>query len=387
MKHAPVKRWNRRVRVGLGGLAVTVGLISAIGGPYRPVEPLPDNIIDMHCHAAGIGAGGSGCFISEKLRKSWKYRTYLKSFGLNEAAILKQGDQLLPDTISRDLAKSVHVQKAVLLAMDGVIAPDGTLDTNRTEMYVPNEFILDAVGRHTNLLFGASINPYRPDALERLQWAKDHGAVLVKWLPSIMKIDPSDPALIPFYRKMAELDLPLLSHTGKERSFSKAEDEFADPEKLRLPLSLGVRVIAAHIASTGKYHGEASTERLARLMLEYPNAYSDISSLTQLNKLRYMRIALTRPEFSGRLVYGSDYPLINTPAVSPWYYSLRLKPWTTAQLACIRNPWDADVRLKQSLGTPASVFSRFDTIKSNPDQARPSSVVVSRDDANRRESR
>lgn len=31
-------------------------------------------------------------------------------------------------------------------------------------------------------------------------------------------------------------------------------------------LSLGVTVIAAHIASTWKYHGERSMERLARLM-------------------------------------------------------------------------------------------------------------------------
>ena len=38
--------------------------------------------------------------------------------------------------------------------------------------------------------------------------------------------------------------------------------------------------------------------------------------------------ALTRPEFSGRLVYGTDFPLINTALVSPWYsfhLSLRQK--------------------------------------------------------------
>ena len=93
-------------------------------------------------------------------------------------------------------------------------------------------------------------------------------------------------------------------------------------------------------------------------MREYPNLYSDISSLTQINKLGYMKEALTRPEFSGRLMYGSDFPLINTALVSPWYYSWRLSPRTMRSIAASKNPWDKDVRMKQALGTPAEVFSR-----------------------------
>jgi predicted TIM-barrel fold metal-dependent hydrolase len=223
---------------------------------------------------------------------------------------------------------------------------------------VPNEFVAEAASRHSNLIFGASVNPYRKDALERLVWAKEHGAVLVKWIPSIMEIDPADPRLEPYCRKLVELDLPLLTHAGNERSFSISADHLCDPEKLRLPLSLGVKVIAAHIASTGTYAGERSTDRLARLMREHPNLQSDISSLTQLNKLSYMEAALTRPEFKGRLSYGSDFPLINTSMVSPWYYCRRLtlrQMWTISH---IENPWDADVMLKQSLGTPADVFAR-----------------------------
>ena len=126
--------------------------------------------------------------------------------------------------------------------------------------------------RHTNLLFGAPVNPYRTDALERLQWAKMHGAVLVKWIPPIMEIDPADPKLIPFYKKMAALNLPLLSHAGKEKSFSRAEAALGDPERLRLPLSLGVTVIAAHTAAGENYHGERGPDRLARLMREYPQS-------------------------------------------------------------------------------------------------------------------
>ena len=261
------------------------------------------------------------------------------------------------DRISESLAQSKYVSRAVLLALDGVVDARGNLDTNRTEVYVPNEFVAEMAARHTNLLFGASVNPYRRDALARLEWAKKHGAVLVKWIPPIMEIDPADPRLIPFYKKMAELKLPLLSHTGKEKSFSRADEELGDPEKLRLPLSLGVTVVAAHIASLENYHGERGPDRLARLMREFPNLYTDISALTQIDRPGSLKEALTKPEFSGRLVYGTDYPLINTPLVSPWS-SLHLSLRQKISIGRTKNPWDRDVLLKHDLGVPTETFAR-----------------------------
>lgn len=282
---------------------------------------------------------------------------YLRSFGVSEKAILKQGDSLVGDHISASVAQSKFVSQVVLLALDGVVDADGNLDTNRTEVFVPNEFVAKTAARHTNLLFGASVNPYRRDSLARLEWAKAHGAVLVKWIPPVMEINPDDPRLIPFYKKMVELKLPLLSHTGKEKSFSRAAEEYGDPEKLRLPLSLGVTVVAAHTASSEKYHGERGPDRLARLMREYPNLYTDISALTQINRPGSLKEALTKPEFSGRLVYGSDFPLINTPLVSPWYsfhLSLRQK-WSIWRT---KNPWDRDVLIKHDLGLSTETFAR-----------------------------
>ena len=311
----------------------------------------------MHCHIAGIGAGGSGCWVSPRMRNNFRFKIYLHSFGVSEKELLTHGDSLVGDRISESLAQSKYVRQAVLLALDGVIGADGQLDTNRSEVYVPNEFVADVCARHTNLLFGCSVNPYRPDALARLEWAKAHGAVLVKWIPPVMAINPDDPRIIPFYKKMVELNLPLLSHTGEEHSFSTAADQFGDPEKLRLPLSLGVTVVAAHIASSAKYNGERGPDRLAKLMREYPNLYTDISALTQINKPGYLKEALTKPEFSGRLVYGTDFPLINTALVSPWYsfhLSLRQK-W---EIWHTKNPWDRDVLTKHYLGVSTETFAR-----------------------------
>jgi uncharacterized protein len=368
-RNGPASALRRRFRylAIAGSLSVLVVLtlrLLLFEGPYRPVEPLSDNgIVDIHCHAAGIGAGGSGCRVSPALQGSYKFAIYLKAFGTSQEELAARGDDVLVDRIAERLRQSQRVGKAVLLAMDGSVGPEGELDPARTEVLVPNEFVLAGVRRHPDrLLFGASIHPRRKDALERLDRCARDGAVLVKWIPSIMDIDPADPALDPFYRRMKELGLPLLTHTGQERSFTGARDELCDPKRLRRPLAMGLTVIAAHIASTGSNEGQRDTDRLRALMAEFPNLHSEISSLTQANKIGYLREALEHPEFRGRLCYGSDYPLVNTALVSPWLYPLQLTRSEMARIAAIPNPWDADIALKEALGVPPDHFRRTATL-------------------------
>jgi hypothetical protein len=349
----------KRIKFLVTFIVLKLGLFCAglTARPFRPVEPIPAGIVDMHCHIAGIGAGGSGCWVSPRMLNNWRFGIYLRSFGVTKKEVLAKGDLIIGDKISASLAQSKYVSRAVILALDGVVDGQGNLDTNRTEVYVPDEFAAAVCARHTNLLFGCSVNPYRPDALARLEWAKAHGAVLVKWIPNIMAIHPDDPKLIPFYKKMVELNLPLLSHTGEEKSFSRASADLGDPEKLRLPLSLGVKVIAAHIASGGNYHGERGPDRLARLMREYPHLFTDISALTNVNKPGCLKEALTKPEFAGRQVYGTDFPLINTALESPWY-SWHLSLREKLEISRTKNPWDRDVLTKHYLGVPAETFAR-----------------------------
>lgn len=349
----------KRIKLFVAFIVLTLGLfcVGLAARPFRAVEPIPADIVDMHCHLAGVGAGGSGCWVSPRMLNNWRFNIYLRSFGVTKQEVMAQGDFIIGDKIAASLAQSKFVSKAVILALDGVVDGQGNLDTNRTEVYVPNEFVAAVCAQHTNLLFGCSVNPYRPDALARLEWAKAHGAVLVKWIPNIMDIHPDDARLILFYQKMVALNLPLLCHTGEEKSFSHAADDLGDPEKLRLPLSLGVQVIAAHIASGGIYHGERGPDRLARLMREFPNLYTDISALTNVNKPGCLQEALMQPAFVGRMVYGTDYPLINTALASPWYsfhLSLRQK-W---QIWRTKNPWDRDVLTKHYLGVPTETFAR-----------------------------
>jgi uncharacterized protein len=326
-------------------------------------------IIDIHCHAAGIGAGGSGCFISPALRRNYRYRFFLKAFGVTEAELERYGDAFLLERLSRRLGESRHVSAAVVLAMDGVMDGQGNLDTSRSELHIPNEFLARECRRLPNLLFGASINPYRRDALERLDRAAEEGAVLLKWLPSIQGIDPADAGLEPFYRRLRELGLPLLTHTGNEESFTCADNALADPLRLRLPLDAGVTVVAAHCASNGRNQGEANLSRLLPLFDAYPNLYADISSLTQANRLGHLQRVLRHERLHDRLIYGSDMPIIATAITSPGFHVLSVPCAEALRLARIENAWDRDVELKRALGMPEEILFRAATVLRIPETA------------------
>lgn len=323
-----------------------------------PVHPPDKNrVLDMHCHVAGIGAGDSGAFISERLRNSWRYRIYLSAFGVTEGEVLEQGDSLIVQKISEQLAESKQVGTAVLLALDGVIDKHGQLDRERTETYIPNNFLALEVAKYDNLYFGASVNPYRHDALQRLEQAKTDGALLIKWLPAIQHIDPADEQLIPFYDKLVELDLPLLTHAGDEHAFTSADNSLGDPQKLHLPLQQGVMVIVAHAATSGSNHNEDNMQRLLPMFAEYPHLYTDISSLTQANKLRFLSKLLAYGIEPQRLLYGTDFPLIKTGIASPIFSSLHVRPNKILPLLKTINPWDQDIQLKLAHGVPAEVFT------------------------------
>jgi len=359
-------RYPLVVRLVLGGLGGFVVLLFVLGslrllffrGPARTPEPLPvRGLVDIHAHVAGIGAGDSGCFVSETMAKSYKYPIYLWALGVSEGEVMERGDRVAVERLAEYVRASKHVDLAVLLAMDGIIV-DGQLDRENTQVYIPNEFVARETARFDELAFGASINPYRPDALDLLRKAREQGAVLVKWIPSIMHIDPADPAIEAFYRELVSLGIPLLTHTGMERSFLGARDDLCDPRRLALPLGLGVTVIAAHIATTGTTEGQENMERLIPMLNRYSNLYADISSLTQINKIGYLQEALRNESIQSRLVFGSDWPLQFTPLVSPFYQCLDLDLQTMLHLQFLGNPFDRDVELKQALGVPAAVFDR-----------------------------
>ena len=303
-------------------VAAAVAWLSWVALPPAeiPNEIRSGSFLDMHVHAAGLGYGESQAFISAQLENSYKFEIYLSAFGVSLDELEVHGDRVLLEKLSANIRQSRFVNDAVILAMDGIINASGELDHAATQFYVPNDYLIRELRRFPNLHFGASVNPYRHDALDRLDHAAANGAVLMKWLPNIMLIDPADTRITPFYKRLVELELPLLTHTGAERSFGEASDEYGDPSRLSLPLSLGVTVIAAHIGTTGTNDGVPNFDRILPMFEQHSNLYSDISSLTQINKLNYLVRALETPGVASRLINGSDWPLQFFPLVSPFFH-------------------------------------------------------------------
>ncbi|MDD5395315.1 MAG: hypothetical protein PHE17_20010 [Thiothrix sp.] len=137
--------WFKRLLIGLALVTVATSVIVLLlremffTGTILPPSPLPSGkIVDMHVHIAGIGAGGSGCFVSPALQENFRFAQYLAGFGVTRSELQQHGDDIAVDKIAERLRNSTHVQGAVLLALDGAVDERGELDLPRTEVYIPN---------------------------------------------------------------------------------------------------------------------------------------------------------------------------------------------------------------------------------------------------------
>jgi predicted TIM-barrel fold metal-dependent hydrolase len=226
------------------------------------------------------------------------------------------------------LIRSVETHgKHYLLALDKYYNTDGSLNLKKTEFYVPNEYIFKLAKENPDVFIPTiSIHPYRKDALEELdKWGK-LGVRLIKWLPNSQGIDPSNPQIEAYYKKMIQYKMALLTHAGEEKAVDAEEDQkYGNPLLLRYPLSLGVKVIVAHCGSLGTNIDLESPDKkvvdnfdLFMRLMDDPqykaNLFADISAVIQFNRdKKVLETLLTRQDLHERLVQGSDYPL---PAVN-----------------------------------------------------------------------
>ena len=289
----------------------------------------PARLVDHHVHIAGLGSNGSKAFVNAKMR-TWKhpfhrlkFKVYMSSAGVEDE---HRADTQFFNRLA-DLAGNIsHHGKHRLLAFDKHYRSDGSVNLEKTEFYVPNDYVFKLCEQRPDLFVpNISVNPYRPDALAELEkWAR-RGARVVKWLPNAMGIDPADPRCDPFYQKMKEFDLILLSHGGEEKAVEAQEDQkLGNPLLLRRPLDHGVKVIVAHCAGLGtnedldaQNHQQIDNfDLFLRLMDEkrYEGlVFGEISAMTQFNRAAKLRTLLQRQDLHERLVNGSAHPL---PAVN-----------------------------------------------------------------------
>ena len=284
---------------------------------------------DVHVHLAGFGDGTSRVWVNPLMQSVFHPFEFVHAqFYANAACATHQNAEVTDTYVERldALQQQRPVgAKLLLLAMDYFHDALGNRVPEKTVFYVPNDYAADVVARHPERFeWAASVHPYRADCLEALEWAKQHGARAVKWIPSTMNIDPASRRCKPFYDALKRLDLPLISHGGYEHPLlgSGALQALNNPLALRRPLEHGVRVIVAHCASTGTSidtdQGASGPEvdcfSLFSRMMEEPQfvrlLFGDISALTESSRVGpLLRSILERSHWHGRLLNGSDYPL------------------------------------------------------------------------------
>jgi predicted TIM-barrel fold metal-dependent hydrolase len=310
--------------------------------------------IDVHSHLVGMDEKAHGCVVHERMRKKISTRGILDLIGARWGDPTEEIDRKYLDLLRRQLDAAPSLDRLVLFAMDGVYKEDGTLDRERTSLMVPNDYAFSVAAKHEKIRIGASVNPFRRDALEELERVAKAGAVLVKWLPTAQAIDPAHPRCEPFYAKMKGLGLPLLSHVGTEFALPSQEPRFGTLERLEAAMKSGVKVIVPHAGDFKVFGDRRDFERFARLIERYPNVVMDNSALALIHRRRRLVRLLERTDLTGRVLHGSDFPLPS----HAWAFALRLG-WKKARaIQRIPSLLEKEVVLKRELGVPDAVFTQ-----------------------------
>lgn len=289
----------------------------------------PNTLVDHHAHVVGLGVGGTGAWVNEKLL-TWRHPVHrLKTSAYLSGADIEDIEDADHQYVQRLVRLARHFPRGIklqLLGFDHHYRHDGSINYEKSEFYIPNEYVMGLASTYPDLFAATiSVHPYRPDALIELQKWATKGARFVKWLPNAQGINASDPRLDDYYRLMIEHDMVLLAHSGEEQAVDAKEDQaLGNPLLFRRPLDMGLKVVLAHCASLGVDEdldnpGQtlSSFELFMRLM-DNPayenNLFGEISAMTQFNRLPGPIIELMRrTDLHHRLINGSDYPL---PAIN-----------------------------------------------------------------------
>lgn len=262
-------------------------------------------LVDYHVHLAALPTAGNGAYISPRLRASplFKLTAFTQGLPVDEP---EKANALYVEGLLRSLEASARVSHAVLLPIDGAYDASGRFDPSRTDFLIPNDLALAV--KHPKILPACSVNPARRDALDELERCAAAGAVLCKVLPNAQLFDPGEARYKEFFRALARLKLPLLSHVGHEYSLKGADQSAGDPVRLRLALEEGATVIAAHGCSSGLFFTEPHLSTMLELTEKYPRFYTDLSALTLPNRIGMLFRLKRYPQL--RVLFGTDYPLI-----------------------------------------------------------------------------
>ncbi|MGQ2965712.1 amidohydrolase family protein [Methylophilus sp.] len=335
----------------------------------------PEQVWDSHVHLVGVGDASNQTWFNPDM-DSWSHPQLKlqKAFYMNgTCADPANIDHSTVAKMTQLVAAMPAGVKLMLFAFDWYRDGAGQVLKENSIFHVSNTYAAHIASQQPDRFeWVASIHPYRPDALDALDQAYAGGARAIKWLPSGMGIDPASGKCLPFYKKLAAMQLPIITHTGKESAVAGGEQTYGNPLRMRQALDQGVKVVLAHCASDGADedldHGGRvvkSFDLFTRMMdtPDYqPLLHGDISATTLINHAWVLPTLIARQDWHARLVNGSDYPLpgimpltnINTLIANGWLASEHQSFLVSLKQT---NPLLYDFALKRLLSINGQTFS------------------------------
>jgi hypothetical protein len=303
-------------------------------------------IIDIHCHCVYTHrrararerfsfepaetngqAAPDSCIAPRCLRRlTWRLTNRLFGFAPHTQPG-SELDEILADFYETHYFGEGPVERIVLLAFDAYHDDAGrrppwpeARKQVGSDIYTSNSLVCELCRQHPErFLFGASVHPYRENAVACVEEVFQRGACLLKWIPLHQNIDISDARTLAVLRCCARLGLPILAHYSGEFTLATQHPEYrpiaALLDVLRQLRREGAmpKTIVAHAATPVTPLGERRSHAalVEALLGEFADAplYADIAALTSWGKVGFLRKLARRQDLHAKLLFGTDFPV------------------------------------------------------------------------------
>ena len=315
--------------------------------------------IDCHVHISALTPGHG--LMSDRLLRSLPFRFMKWRLGTRGEG--EPLERAIEAKLAGTLVETDGIDAGVVLAFDAVHTEAGEIDLPNTHLYVTNDYAMEVCRKHPKMLFGASVHPFRKDAVAEIERCVAAGAVLLKWLPIVQNFSPADDRCIPIYEALAHHNLPLLSHTGGEKSLPNLKTDVMDPALLLPAIQRGVKVIAAHCGTRSAPSEPDYVPTFLRMAKDHEHFYGDTAALCFPTRSYAFKPLLADKVAREKLLHGSNWPIISLPPMS------QLGVIKSVSLMRDRNWMRRDVAAKRQLGFDDAYFRRASTVLRIPTNA------------------
>ncbi len=220
------------------------------------------------------------------------------------------------------------VTRSVLLPLD--------LTTRSGGWIVANEEVRTLVDLAPDRFIGfASVDPYREDAAEALEYAFAHLKLSgLKLHPSKQKFYPDDDRLKPLYEICLKYDKPIMFHAGMSWE-PDAPAIYSHPLRFE-----GVAIAYPELRICLAHFGWPWIQETTMLLLKYPNVFTDTSLLhmdnaldfyTQIFKVNMGPLWIER-NLRDKVMFGTNTPRFKAKRLLPALEAMAFRPKTLQKI-------------------------------------------------------